>query len=91
MSLSLVVKPSLHINNPIYKNYLKPTTATLQGNEVRICFCLHCVTVNNNNKNNLFFCQKHFFHEHLIILDKVLKLTQVAKNHFAFATALLWH
>jgi hypothetical protein len=24
-------------------------------------------------------------------LYKNLKLTQVAKNHFAFATALLWH
>jgi hypothetical protein len=24
-------------------------------------------------------------------LESTLKLTQVAKNHFAFATALLWH
>jgi hypothetical protein len=26
-----------------------------------------------------------------VLWKKQLKLTQVAKNHFAFATALLWH
>jgi hypothetical protein len=34
------------------KKYFKPTTVTLQGNNVRIYLCLHCITVNNNNKNN---------------------------------------
>jgi hypothetical protein len=44
------------------KNYFKSTTVTIQDNDVRIYLCLHCITVNNNNKNNLFFCRKHFFH-----------------------------
>jgi hypothetical protein len=34
------------------KKYFKSTTVTLQGNDVRIYLCLHCITVNNNNKNN---------------------------------------
>jgi hypothetical protein len=35
------------------KKYFKSTTVTLQGNHVvRIYLCLHCITVNNNNKNN---------------------------------------
>jgi hypothetical protein len=34
------------------KNYFKSTTLTLQGNYVRIYLCLHCITVNDNNKNN---------------------------------------
>jgi hypothetical protein len=34
------------------KNYFKSTTVTFQGNDVRIYLCLHCITVNNNNKNN---------------------------------------
>jgi hypothetical protein len=25
---------------------------TLQGNDVRVYLCLHCITVNNNNNNN---------------------------------------
>jgi hypothetical protein len=25
----------------------------LQGNDVRIYLCLHCITVNNDNKNNM--------------------------------------
>jgi hypothetical protein len=37
-----------------------------------IYICLHCIIVNNNNKNNRFFCRKHFFHVHLNILDKVV-------------------
>jgi hypothetical protein len=32
--------------------HFKSTTVTLQGNDVRIYLCLHCITVNNNNKNN---------------------------------------
>jgi hypothetical protein len=32
------------------KNYFKSTTVTFQGNDVRIYLCLHCITVNNNNK-----------------------------------------
>jgi hypothetical protein len=43
------------------KNYFKSATITLQGNDVRIYLCLHCITVKNNNKNNCFFCRKHFF------------------------------
>jgi hypothetical protein len=27
------------------KNYFKSTTVTLQGNDVRIYLCLHCITV----------------------------------------------
>jgi hypothetical protein len=34
------------------KNYFKSTTVSFQGNDVRIYLCLHCITVNNNNKNN---------------------------------------
>jgi hypothetical protein len=33
-------------------NYFKSTTVTFQGNDVRMYLCLHCITVNNNNKNN---------------------------------------
>jgi hypothetical protein len=29
------------------KHYLKSTMVTLQGNEVRVYLCLHCITVNN--------------------------------------------
>jgi hypothetical protein len=52
---------SLPISNPAYrefrsfgnrKNYFKSTTVTYQGNDVRIYLCLHCIIVNNNNKNN---------------------------------------
>jgi hypothetical protein len=43
------------------KSYVKSTTVTLQGNDVRVHLCLHCITVNNKN-NNLFFCLKNFFH-----------------------------
>jgi hypothetical protein len=50
------------------KNNLKSATVTLQGNDVRIYLCLHCITVNNNNKT--FF--PYFFHVHLNILDKVV-------------------
>jgi hypothetical protein len=34
------------------KKNLKSTTVTLQGNDVRVYLCLHCITVNNNNNNN---------------------------------------
>jgi hypothetical protein len=34
------------------KNYFKYTTVTLQGNDVRVYLCLHCITVNNNNNKN---------------------------------------
>jgi hypothetical protein len=34
------------------KNDFKSTTVTFQGNDIRIYLCLHCITVNNNNKNN---------------------------------------
>jgi hypothetical protein len=34
------------------KNYFKSSRVTLQGNDVRIHLCLHCIIVNNNNKNN---------------------------------------
>jgi hypothetical protein len=44
------------------KKYFKSTTVTLQGNDVRVHLCLHCITVNNKNNNNLFFCLKNFFH-----------------------------
>jgi hypothetical protein len=44
------------------KKYFKSTTVTLQGNDVRVHLCLHCITVNNKNNNNLFFCLKIFFH-----------------------------
>jgi hypothetical protein len=37
------------------KKYFKSTTVTFQGNDVGIYLCLHCITVNNNNKNNCFF------------------------------------
>jgi hypothetical protein len=37
------------------KNNLKSTTVTLQGNDVRIYLCLHCITVN-------IIMIKHFFH-----------------------------
>jgi hypothetical protein len=52
-------------------NSLRP----LQGNDVRVHLCLHCITVNNKNNNNLFFCLKivtYFFHVHLNILDTVV-------------------
>jgi hypothetical protein len=73
---------SLPISNPAQfrsfgnrKKYFKSTTVTLQDNDVRIYLCLHCITV-NNNKNNYFFCRKHFFHfffhVHLSILDEVV-------------------
>jgi hypothetical protein len=60
---------SLPISNPAQfrsfgnrKKYFKSTTVTLQGNDVRVHLCLHCITVNNKNNNNLFFCLKNFFH-----------------------------
>jgi hypothetical protein len=34
------------------KKYFKFTTVTLQGNDVRVHLCLHCITVNNKNNNN---------------------------------------
>jgi hypothetical protein len=43
------------------KKYFKSTTVTLQGNDVRLHLCLHCITVNSKN-NNLFFCLKNFLH-----------------------------
>jgi hypothetical protein len=41
------------------KNYFKSTTVTLQGNDVRLYLCLHCIIINNNN---WFFGLKFFFH-----------------------------
>jgi hypothetical protein len=43
----------------IEKNMLNPLR---QGIDVRVHLCLHCITVNNKNNNNLFFCLKNFFH-----------------------------
>jgi hypothetical protein len=40
------------------KNYFKFTTVTLQGNDVRLYLCLHCIIINNNN---WFFGLKIFF------------------------------
>jgi hypothetical protein len=40
------------------KKYFKSTTVTLQGNDVRIYLCLHCIIVNNNNKNKLPIAHK---------------------------------
>jgi hypothetical protein len=50
----------------IEKKYFKSTTLTLQRNDVRVHLCLHCITVNNKNNNNLFF------RVHLNILDTVV-------------------
>jgi hypothetical protein len=44
------------------KNYFKSSTVTLQCNDVLIYHCLHCIILNNNNKNNWFFCLIHFLH-----------------------------
>jgi hypothetical protein len=33
-----------------YYKITENTTVTFQGNDVRIYLCLHCITVNNNNK-----------------------------------------
>jgi hypothetical protein len=59
----------------IEKKYFKSTTVTLQRNDVRVHLCLHCITVNNKNNNNLFLSEKnfpYFFRVHLNILDTVV-------------------
>jgi hypothetical protein len=56
------------------KSYVKSTTVTLQGNDVRVHLCLHCITV-NNKIIIIFLSEKffpYFFHVHLNILDKVV-------------------
>jgi hypothetical protein len=81
---SLTTNTYLNLHNRAFrsfgnrKTYFKSTTVTFQGNDVRrrVYLYLHCITVNNNNKNNCFFLSEtfflYFFHVHLNILNKVV-------------------
>jgi hypothetical protein len=62
------------------KKYFKSTTVTLQGNDVRVHLCLHCITVNNKNNNN-----EGETIEHIISSCTVLAQSEYKKRHDIFA------
>jgi hypothetical protein len=80
-------------SNHVYKIIILPTLVIRIPNLEIFLFCQHNSTGGGNLelRQTIHICHIGWFKMIVAKYGNYVKLTQVAKNQFGFATAILWH